>query len=627
MAQVQSEGWSFSGAEARWLVAPIVLVLLVLATYLNSFRGGFVLDDHATLNVVAELTEQSRLGAMFTQPSLRFADGATVYRPLTMLSYALDYQLWHRNPFGYHQTNVWLHVCGVVLAYVLVVRVTRRRGLALAAACLFAVHPVTSHCVAHVTNRGPLLATVGTLGALWLFAISSRWHDVRREIMLVAAAGVGMLSLLAAESAVLLPVLAGVYLLACEPTADRRRWKWVGVLATLAVGFLLVRFVVLRGWGEPAHPPVLTLGQHLLAAVRAVSVSFSALVMPQQLQLQYPLASGSLGWRLWDYALGVGIMAVALVLLWRARRAAPALWFGLLWAVIGMVPVWIYAGWTGALAEQWLYLPAIGLLLVVCGVATRFLERMEPVQISPAAMSMGVVLVAVLLAVSTRARNTLWSDECLLLAQAVAQSPQTASLRLQYARSLLAAGQGDRAIAQYRQVVFQGPDTAALHTEFAQALEQWNRRDEALDHYRRAVWAEPGSAAVQFNLAAAMEQRGEYVMAIAHYRLAVGCPGAAPDAFRKLAWLLAVAPQPELRNGSQAVELAQRALQLLGERDARCLDVLAAALAEAGNFDQAGRVAQEAVQLAAIRGDNDLAATIRTRLKLYLEKKPYRLGR
>jgi hypothetical protein len=54
------------------------------------------------------------------------------------------------------------------------------------------------------------------------------------------------------------------------------------------------------------------------------------------------------------------------------------------------------------------------------------------------------------------------------------------------------------------------------------------------------------------------------------------------------------------------------------------LDTLAAALAEAGNFNDAAKVAQDAVPLANIRGDYDLAAAIRARVKLYLEKKPYR---
>jgi|GEM_PF-3387992 len=619
-----SEPWSFTGAETRWLLAPVVLVLLVLVAYYNSLAGGFVLDDFEVLRPAVALVEQGNVGAAFTQPSARFADGAAVYRPVTMLSHALDYWLWGESAFWYHQFNVWLHALGVVWVYALVARVARQRGLALAVAALFAVHPVTSHCVAHLANRGPLLATVGTVGALWLLAVSSRWHDVRQEMLLIAATVAAALSLLSAVSALVLPVLAALYLLVCEPKADRRRWRWVIGWGGLAALVAVSRFLVLRGWGEPVDVPVLTVGDRLLATLRAVSVSFVSLLLPGGLQIRQGLTGGSLLWRLGDCVLGLGILGVAAVLLWRARRAAPVLWLGQWWVVVGMVPVWVYAGWTGALAAQWLYLPAIGMLVVVCGLVSRLVQRAEVAWFTPATVKLVMLLLLAVLIVGTRARNALWADESALLAQAVQQSPRAPALRLQYARTLLKAQRCDEAIGQYRRVLEQVTTTAWLHSEMAHALEQCGRPAEALEHFRQAVWADPDNAQWQFDLAAALERRGDYATALVHYRLGASGKGVTAAGLRNFAWLLATAPQPELRNGTQAVQLAQYALQAIGERDALYLDTLAAALAEAGNFNDAAKVAQDAVPLANIRGDYDLAAAIRARVKLYLEKKPYR---
>ena len=88
--------------------------------------------------------------------------------------------------------------------------------------------------------------------------------------------------------------------------------------------------------------------------------------------------------------------------------------------------------------------------------------------------------------------------------------------------------------------------------------------------------------------------------------------------------MLATNPNASVRNGSEAVELAQRALKLSGGNEPAILGTLAAAYAEAGRFAEAVRTAEQAVQLAAAKGDRALAEQIRTRLELYRNGKPYR---
>ena len=620
-----SEPEFFSGAGLRWLLAPVALVLLTLAAYLNSLHIGFVFDDPDTLWPVARWVQESRWGEVFTRPSWRLANGTLVYQPMTALSYALDYHWWGQNAFGYHQTNVWLHALAAMFAYALFAEVTKRRGLSFTAAALFAVHPVTTHCVTHLANRGTLLATTGVLAAVWLFAVAGRWRDIRHSIVLAGASGAAGLALLAGATALVLPVLTALYLLAVEPQAGRRRWLWVGGCAVLAAVVLAVRFVVLDGWGQTTPPEPLTWAQRLLATVRAAGISFHSLVVPLRLQLAHRLTAGPWAWRLGEYALGAAVLAVALVLLWRARRAAPALWLGQFWVLVGMVPVWGYAGWTGTLAEHWLYLPLIGMLLIACGIVARFVQRVEIIKISPGMLGCGAAMAVALLLVGTRRFNVAWRDDRLLLAQAVEQSPREPWLRLRYARALTAAGQRAEAIAQYRHLLTLAPTVAAAHAELALALTEAGQQDEALEHFRRAVWMEPRQAQWQFNLAIALEQRREYAAAIAHYRLALAGQGVFAHILNNLAWLLATVPQAELRDGPQAVALARQALEQAGERDVNYLDTLAAALAETGNFNEAAKLAQEAVQLATLRGETDLAATIRMRLKLYLDQKPYRL--
>jgi hypothetical protein len=90
------------------------------------------------------------------------------------------------------------------------------------------------------------------------------------------------------------------------------------------------------------------------------------------------------------------------------------------------------------------------------------------------------------------------------------------------------------------------------------------------------------------------------------------------------AWLLATNPNASVRNGPEAVELAQRAVKLSEGREPAILDTLAAAYAEAGQFDKAVETAIEAHRLAEAAGQRHQARAIEMRLELYRSHKPYR---
>jgi tetratricopeptide (TPR) repeat protein len=92
-----------------------------------------------------------------------------------------------------------------------------------------------------------------------------------------------------------------------------------------------------------------------------------------------------------------------------------------------------------------------------------------------------------------------------------------------------------------------------------------------------------------------------------------------------LAWLLATCPQASLRNGNQAVELAQRANQITGAKNPNFLCTLAAAYAEAGRFSEAVETAQRALPLAEAQYNTALADDIRSELNLYQSGAPFHL--
>ncbi len=232
--------------------------------------------------------------------------------------------------------------------------------------------------------------------------------------------------------------------------------------------------------------------------------------------------------------------------------------------------------------------------------------------------------------------------------------PQSLSAHYNLATALLVAGALDEAVTEFERALALDPTYANAHNNLAQALRLRGRRDEAETHYRQALALDPGHVEARNNLGhllleagrlgeamgllqEAVARRSTYVEA--HYnlgraRLAAGRTDLAVHAFDQalalrpdwvpaltaLAWTLATAPEAATRDPVRAVRLAEQAAALTGRRDAAALDVLAAAYAAAGRFDEAVRAAEAALALAP---PPPLAAAIARRLEDYRERQPY----
>ena len=99
-----------------------------------------------------------------------------------------------------------------------------------------------------------------------------------------------------------------------------------------------------------------------------------------------------------------------------------------------------------------------------------------------------------------------------------------------------------------------------------------------------------------------------------------------PESFEplnNLAWVLATYPDSTLRDGAEAVRLAERAASLAGSNSSSAADTRAAAYAEAGRFPEAVGTIQKAIAVAQATGQTNSVAKFRTRLELYQAGKPF----
>jgi tetratricopeptide (TPR) repeat protein len=209
--------------------------------------------------------------------------------------------------------------------------------------------------------------------------------------------------------------------------------------------------------------------------------------------------------------------------------------------------------------------------------------------------------------------------------QALEIRPDYADASCNLANALLSKGDLDGAITRYLACLAMSPNQAEAQYDLASALLRKRRTDEAIAHYKKVLELRPDSPDAHANLGSAFLAKGRVREAIAEYRNALRISPGNVAAQSNLAWLLATSSDPSLRNGPEAVVLAEQAESESSRSENRpiVLRILAAAYAEAGRFAEARQTAQQALQAAEIQGDSTLSNALRDEIALYELALPY----
>jgi len=203
--------------------------------------------------------------------------------------------------------------------------------------------------------------------------------------------------------------------------------------------------------------------------------------------------------------------------------------------------------------------------------------------------------------------------------------PDYAEASCNLANALLSMGDLERAIANYSACLARSPNQAEAQYNLASALLRRGRTDEAIARYQKVLELQADNADAYANLGSAYLAKSSPKEAIAAYRNALRISPENVPAQSNLAWILATASDSSLRNGSEAVVLAEQAESesSRSENHPILLRILAAAYAEAGRFGEAKQTAQRALEAAEIQGNSTLASVLRDEIALYDLGLPY----
>jgi len=472
--------------------AAAAAALLAAAAYLPSLRNGFALDDEMIVERNPRAHTVAAGLAGFDQPYWPPAQGAGLYRPLVILSFAVDWQLSKGSPAWLHASNVVWHAAATALLVPVLAAYTGP-GAALAGAAVFAVHPVHVEAVANLVGRAELMAAAFLFAALLLARAARRRRAEGRGTLAWEAGVVAavVLALLSKEHAAV-----AIALLALDELATRRGpggaplWRTYAAVAVVTAAWFLARRAVEGDISfATVAPTFYGLGAvgRLSTMMPAVFVLVRLLVWPFDLspdyhprvieRLAHPTPEGAAG------ALLLLALAALAVAAWRRHRAVSV---GLLLIGIAWLPTANLLFPTGVvIAERTLYLASAGVALVAAEGARALAARRGARAAAAAAL-----LVVLAFGARTLSGIPVWRGNRELVLHALVTHPESYRVHQAAARVLTRLGQRRAALAEYGVSAELFPLEVANLVEAAQAAAD---AGDARMARRFLAWAErPG---------------------------------------------------------------------------------------------------------------------------------------
>lgn len=495
-------------AARRPLVGAAVVFAAAVALYANALGGQFVWDDTYVVRDNPAIRDLSNVPSFFTRPwgagttdARGRAKNVGYFRPLPLVTYAVDHAVWGLDPFGFRLTNVVLHGLLALLVWSLARRLSGRLDVALVAGLLYAAHTTHTEAVAVVAYRTSLMAVGFVLLGLRLhLGARASASDSRRWLWVPLAFAGGLLS---KETAITLPALlfvldatgAGRAADTAAPS-PRALLASYAPLALLVLGYFALRAVLLDPVpvsyfeGVPATGVALTMAKVFALYVRL-------LIAPWPLTPFYDWSLVPPATSLLDGEVLAGLVAVALTLgavvwTWRARRRGAgwrAACFLLVAYGVALLPYAHIVPFVVVAADRFLLLPSASFAIGVSWGALALAARPD------ATRGLWWGLVGLLVfgnAALTIRRNTHWRDNETILRQTAADHPGSFNARMRLGELLEAAGELDAAEAEYRAAHRIFPQLPAPLERLAAVLAATGRADEAravevdLERLRRA---------------------------------------------------------------------------------------------------------------------------------------------
>jgi len=445
---------------------------------------------------------------------------ASNWHPLTWISHIIDCAYFGPNPAGHHLVSVGFHIANVILLFLILKGATGAIWPSAFVAAVFGLHPLAVESVAWVAQRKSVLSTFFWFLTIAAYLRYSQKPGVLRYLIVMFLFAAGLLSKPTLVTLPFVMVLLDYWPLnrIGNPQFSILHSLYEKLPLIVMSAALCVVTYMAQAKGDSVSDiitvPLIFRAENILVSyIKYIGMIF----YPTSLSVFYPFDLHRLAvWKTGGcLLLLVLVSSLAIVL----RRRFGWLFTGWFWYLGTLVPV-IGLVQVGAqsMADRYMYLPGIGIYIIVAWCAFDLTEKFRPPKAIPAAA--GVLILGVLL-LATRMQVGYWKDSLSLCRHALAVTKNNYIMNYNCGSAFRDLGQVDEAIEQYRQALKINPLYAKAHNNLGCALRDKKQLDEAAAEFKLAIKISPDYAYAQNNYGVTLAMRGQYEEAISHFGAAL----------------------------------------------------------------------------------------------------------
>lgn len=522
-----------------------LIVILGLAVYANSLKGAFVWDDRLFIIDNPYINNWPKVLNIFSERvSLGGSFELYIYRPLQILTYMIDYSLWSLNVFGYHLTNVLLHILVALGVYLFVYLLCNNRLLSLFVGILFVIHPVQTDAVSYISGRGDLLSVLFMLLCLILYIRQSHPGKMSFSMFFLMLLSY-ILAILSKENALILPALVLLYHYSFKKKINAKLY-----LPVLIVAFFYM-FLRMQMLGSFYHGQDILL-KRVPGFFVAITNYLRILLLPINLHMDY-------GNRLFGITeikalFGMAVVFLALIYAFKIRSKNKIASFSIYWFFIALLPTSsVYPITAFYMAEHWLYLPSIGFFIILASILIKSYE-VKNLKVIAVSIMVCIVLVCSYLTIK---QNSYWRNP----------------------------------VDFYKRILIYTPDSAAANNNLGYEYMTAGPKEKAIEYFEKAIKINPRMAIAYFNLGNIYIGNGDNQKAVALLTKALGIEPNSALAYYALgnAYYNLGDKEAAIRAGCKAIEIDPRYVEAYNN--------LASVYTEVGRVDEAIRLWNKVVEL------------------------------
>jgi len=470
--------------------------------YFNALGNPFHYDDHHSIKHNPHIRSLGNLGRYFTDlQTFSVEQRGTMFRPLLLASYAVNYALHGQEVRGYRLTNLFLHLLCSTLVFALVFHLTGKGKISTAAGFIFLVHPTHGELINYISSRSDLLVSCFYLGAFLLIIQGNRKASVGGYVAYAAG-------LLSKSIAITLPVMVGGFEL------GKDGWKpvknnWVKYVFIGGISLIYLAVITAnRFLGSSLAKVPRPLDEQAWTQLKAYVYYLWLFAMPSRLNIEHQFSVSQTLWHPVSLLAGLFLLSICFFAIC-GRKWVAAL--GFFWFIVTLLPASLVP-LNILVSERRMYLASAGLVIAAAW-AWEQMARRDWRRTAAIGCLLGLVF-----AYLSFQRNQVWASHIDLWEDAVQKAPLMVRPRVNLALAYNKKGREEAALEELQTALLIEPDFADAWVELGNIQHQREALDAAEEAYRKALEYSPSLEGVYYNLGNISLQRGKPAEAIAYYQ-------------------------------------------------------------------------------------------------------------